>query len=77
MAKALASSSSRNFWNIVKNINRPCSSRPSHAPIVDGIFGDSNIANVFSNILSYSLAFCLLPVNLPVTVFLTTSVACD
>ena len=49
IATALASSSSCNFWKEVRNISRSCSQKVSHAPVVDGIHGDSNIANHFSS----------------------------
>ena len=56
MAEALASSSSRNFWNEIKNVNRSCSQQPSHAPVVDGIHREENIANVFSSNISSLLS---------------------
>lgn len=56
MAEALASSSSRNFWNEIKNVNRSCSQRPSHAPVVDGIRSEKDIANVFSSKISSLLS---------------------
>ena len=55
MAEALASSSSCNFWNEIKNVNRSCSQRPSHAPVVDGIRKE-DIANVFSSKISSLLS---------------------
>ena len=55
MAEALASSSSRNFWNEIKNVNRSCSQRPSYAPVVDGICRE-DIANVFSSKISSLLS---------------------
>ena len=55
MAEALASSSSRNFWNEIKNVNRSCSQRP-HAPVVDGIRSEKDIANVFSSKISSLLS---------------------
>ena len=56
MAEALASSSSRNFWNEIKNVNRSCSQRPSHAPVVDGIHREEDIANAFSSKISSLLS---------------------
>ena len=56
MAEALASSSSRNFWNEIKNVNRSCSQRPSYAPVVDGICREEDIANVFSSRISSLLS---------------------
>lgn len=53
MAKALASTSSHNFWN---DINRSCSQRLPHAPVVDGIHREPEIVNVFSNNLSKLLS---------------------
>ena len=56
MADALASSSSCNFWNEIKNVNRSCSQRPSHAPVVDGIRREEDNANVFSSKISSLLS---------------------
>lgn len=41
----LAGSSSRNE---IKDVNRPCSQRLSHTPVVDGIRGESDIACLMS-----------------------------
>ena len=56
MAEALACSSYGNFWNEIKNVNRSCSQRPSHAPVVDGIRREEDIANVFSSKISSLLS---------------------
>jgi len=56
MAEDLASSSSRNFWNEIKNVNRSCFQQPFHAPVVDGIRKEADIANVFSSKISSLLS---------------------
>jgi len=63
MAEALASSSSRNFWNEINNVNRSFSQRPSHAPVADGIRREADIANVFSSKISSLLSSANLESN--------------
>ena len=56
MAHALPSSGSHNFWKEVKKVNSSGSLRSAHAPVIDGMHGDSDIANVFSSKLSSLLS---------------------